>query len=98
MSPSQEAYDAELTAVAYSLLLLVQRGEEGQDFTLFTDSQAAMRRIADDAPGPGQEIAVEITKLAQRPTAQSNTITVRWAPVHRGVEGNEQATQGSGGK
>lgn len=52
-SPGHEAYDAELTAIANGPLLLVQRGGEGQNFTLFTDSQAAMRRIADDAPRPG---------------------------------------------
>ena len=38
MSPGHEAYDAELTAIAYDLLLLSRRGERGQGFTLFTDS------------------------------------------------------------
>lgn len=65
MSLSQEAYDAELTATAYGLLLLVQRQGEGPDFTLFTDSQAAMK-IADDALGPGQEIAMEVIRLSRR--------------------------------
>ena len=58
----------------------------GQDFALFTDSQAAMGRMAGDAPGPGQEIAVGAISLAQRLRAQGNTITLRWAPAHRGVE------------
>ena len=40
MYQGHEAYDAELTAIAYGLLL-TRRGEEGQDFTLFTDSQVA---------------------------------------------------------
>lgn len=59
MSIGHEAHDAELTAITYGLLLLSRRRERGQDFTLFTDSQAAMRRMANDAPGPGQEIVVE---------------------------------------
>ena len=96
MSPGHEAYDAGLTAVALGLRLLTQRGEEGQDFTLFTDSQAAMRRVASDAPGPGQEIAVEVLRFSRQLIAQGNTITIRWVPSHRGVEGNEQADQRAG--
>ena len=93
MSSGREAYDAELTAIAYGLLLLSRRGERGQDFTLSTDSQAAMRRMASDAPGPGQEMAIGVIGLAQRLVDQGNTITLRWAPAHRGVERNEQADQ-----
>ena len=37
MSPGQEAYDAEFTAIAYGLLLLDRKGEVGQDNTLPTD-------------------------------------------------------------
>ena len=88
--PGQEAYDAELAAIAYSLLLLlVQRGGEGQNFTLFTDSQAAMRTTP-----PGRDrryIAMEAIRLARRLEAQGNTIAVRCAPAHHGVDGNEQA-------
>lgn len=82
MSPGQEAYDAELTAIAYGLLLLVRREERRQGFSLFTDSQAAMKRIANDALGPGQEIAVEVIRLGQLLEAQGNTISVRWTPAH----------------
>lgn len=82
MSPGQEAYDAEIAAIAYGLFPLVQRGREGQSLALFADSQAAMRRIMDDASGPGQEIAVEVVGLARRLEAQGNTIKVRWAPAH----------------
>ena len=45
MSSGQEAYDTELTAIAYGLLLLTQRGEVGQGYTLFTDSQVVVRRV-----------------------------------------------------
>ena len=75
MSSGREAYDAELTAIAYGLLLLSRRGERGQDFTLLTDSQAAMRRMASDAPRPGQEIAIGAIGLAQRLIDQGNTVT-----------------------
>lgn len=47
----QEVYDAEFTAIAYGLLILARRGEVGHDFTLFTDSQAAVRRWRAMPPG-----------------------------------------------
>ena len=50
-------------------------------------------RIAGDAPGPGQEMAIRIIELAQRVIDQGNSITVRWTPAHREVEGNERAGQ-----
>ena len=52
-----------------------------------------MGRIVGDAPGPGQEMAIRIIELAQRVVDQGNSITVRWTPAHRGVEGNEMADQ-----
>ena len=58
---------------------------------IFTDSTAAMRRIANDAPGPSQEMAIHIIELARRIIDQGNTISVRWTPAHRGVDGNERA-------
>ena len=53
-----EAYDGELTAILYGLVVLHGRGQSGEDYSIFTDSVAAMRRIKGDAPGPGQEIAI----------------------------------------
>lgn len=77
MSPGHEAYDAEVTVIAKGLLLLVQQGSEGQGFTFFTDSQVAMIRVADDAPGPGQELATIAASLAEQLVAWGNTIDVR---------------------
>lgn len=51
MSTGLEAYDAELTAISYGLLLLARRGNSGRAFTVFTDSRAAMERVTSDAPG-----------------------------------------------
>ena len=66
------------------------------DYTLFTDSQAAMRRITGDAPGPEQEVAVQVVEVAQRMVARGCSVTIRWTPAHRGVEGNEQAGRRAG--
>ena len=49
-----------------------------------------MARASSEVPGPGQEMAVQIIELAQRIVDQGNSVTIRWAPAHRGVEGNER--------
>lgn len=51
MGPNHEAYGTELAVITRGLLLVQWRGE-GQNFTLFTDSQAAIR-LANDSPRPG---------------------------------------------
>ena len=91
MGGGHEAYDAELAALVHGLVHLHSIGGTGRAYTIFTDSRAAMSRVVGDAPGPGQEMAIRAIELAQRITSQGNSITVRWAPAHRGVEGNERA-------
>ena len=93
MGGGHEAYDAELAALAYGPVHLLGRRTTGRAYMIFTDSTTAMTRIASDAPGPGQEMAIRVIELAQRVVDQGNSITVRWASVHRGVEGNERVDQ-----
>ena len=88
-----EAYDAELAAVVYALVHFHARNERGQDYTIFTDSVAAMRRMRGDAPGPGQDMAIRAIEIAERLVQRENTVTIRWTPAHAGVEGNERADQ-----
>ena len=77
MGKGHEAYDEELTAILYGLVVLHERNQSGKDYTIFTDSVAAMRRLGGDAPGPGQEIAIRAIEIASRITRRGNTITVR---------------------
>ena len=88
----QEAYDAEVAAIVYGLQLH-GRDDRGRNYTIFTDSVAAMKRARGDAPGPGQEMAVRAIEIAERLVRQGNTVTIRWTPAHKGVEGNERADQ-----
>jgi hypothetical protein len=37
-----------------------------------------MERVTSDAPGPGQEIAIQVIDLTQRLVDQGNSVTVRW--------------------
>ena len=91
MGGGREAYDAELAAVVYALAHFHGRDRDGQDYTIFTDSTAAMRRMMGDAPGPGQDMAIRAIEIAERLVRRGNTITIRWTPAHVGIEGNERA-------
>lgn len=50
MGGGHEAYDAEVAAVLYALVHLHGRGQEGHDYTIFTDSVGAMRGMGGTHP------------------------------------------------
>jgi ribonuclease HI len=58
MGHNQEAYDAECAALARALEEVVKRRMVPARVTIFTDAQAAIRRIASEEPGPGQKYAI----------------------------------------
>ena len=63
--------------------------------TIFTDAQAAIRRIASEEPGPGQKYALQARKhIAVFWRARPDIITeIRWCPAYKGVAGNEKADE-----
>jgi len=68
---NRAAYDAECAAIARALETASPRQTTPETVTVFTDAQAAIRRIASEAPGPGQIYALQARKHI---------------PVHRTVE------------
>lgn len=88
----QDAFDAEFTAIPKGLQSLVERTERGVDYTVFTDSQAAMTCVGDDTPGPGQHLATQVIHTANHLNAARQTKrgiidfaphqAWRWAKVH----------------
>ena len=52
------AFDAELSALVRGVELCYLQASPGVEFRIFTDSQAAMRRIQDNRPGLGQWMAI----------------------------------------
>ena len=62
-------------------------------FNIFTDSQAAMLRLQDDRPGPGQQAASRGIRVAGEACRRGASIIVNWVPGHAGVPGNEVADQ-----
>ena len=91
MGKNKEVFDAEVFAVGQALQVLNRRGEEGREYTIFSDSQAALTRVQHDRTGPGQGLAIEAITTARAITDRGNKISLRWTPSHEGIEGNEVA-------
>ena len=91
---NQEAYDAECAALARALES-VTKGYVPERVTIFTDAQAAIRRMASDEPGPGQKYAVQARKhiAALRRARPDIIIEIRWCPAHKAIAGNETADE-----
>jgi len=95
MGSNQEAYDAECTALARALEEVWKRNMIPERVTIFTDAQAAIRRMASDEPGPGQQYALQARKhIAMLHRARPGiVIEIRWCLAHKGVVGNEKADE-----
>lgn len=83
----QKALDAETFAITGAIPPLLSRA----DSKVSTEPQATILGIQSNAPGPGQDTAIETISLAEKPYEQGNTMTVRWVPEHRGITGNKVA-------
>ena len=87
------AFDAELSALVRGVELCFLQAAPDVHFRIFTDSQAAMRRILDDRPGPGQQVAIGGIIGAMKTYQKGASISISWVPGHAGVVGNEIADQ-----
>ena len=88
---NKEVFDAEVYAILQAVKLLSERNEEGQAYTIFSDSQAAVARIQHSDCGPAQALVGAAIDWSHELRRRGSSITVRWTPVHLGVEGNEHA-------
>jgi ribonuclease HI len=95
MGYSQEAYDAECAALARALEEAAKRQTVPERVTIFTDAQAAIRRMVSEDPGPGQKYAIQARRhiATLRRARPDITIEIRWCPAHKGVPGNEKADE-----
>ena len=93
MGYNQEAFDAECSALARALEVAAKRRTGPKAVTIFTDSQAAMARIASEEPGPAQRYARQAREWRKelRKRDRNLRVELRWCPAHSGVAGNEEA-------
>jgi len=94
MGYNQEAYDAECAALVHALES-ASRNTTPERVTIFTDAQAAIRRMASEELGPGQQYALQARKhiATLRRARPGITIEIRWCPAHKGIAGNQTADE-----
>ena len=63
--------------------------------TIFTDAQAAIRRMASEEPGPGQQYAIQARKhiAAMHRARPGVTFEIQWCPAHKGIVGNGKVNE-----
>jgi ribonuclease HI len=93
MGYKREAYDDECAALTRALESASRRQTTPERVTIFTDAQAAIRRMTSEKPGRGQQYALQERKhiAALRRARPGITIEIRWCPAHKGIAGNERA-------
>ena len=85
-------FDAKVQALVRAIEICTLDASEGVSFRIFTDSEAAMKRIQNDSPGPGQALARRGISVARAGIySRGATVSIQWIPGHRGVTGNELA-------
>ena len=92
LGAQSSAFGAELAALVRAIEICALDACGGRDFRIFTGSQAAMRRLQSDQPGPGQSMARRGIQIARQGIyGRGAKVRVMWVPGHRGVPGNELA-------
>jgi len=95
MGYNQEAYDAECATLARALESASRRNTVPERVTIFTDAQAAIKRMASDGPGPGRQYAIQARKhiAVLRRARPVIIIEIQWCLAHKGITGNEKADE-----
>jgi len=91
----EEVFDAEMYAMSEAMKIADEKAEKEKftRVTVFTDSQATLRRIQSDEQGPGQVLALRTMNWTDAIARKDIQVEYRWVPAHKGIEGNEEADQ-----
>lgn len=73
-------FDAELCALYRALETFDDRNGHDRRYTIFSDSAAALGRIASGRLGPEQRLAVAPIELRNRLMSRGNSVAIRWTP------------------
>jgi ribonuclease HI len=93
LGSNMEVFDAEMFAVKQAMQLASERITfQTEDIWIFSDSQAAIKRIARSGMGAGQAYVKGIQELAE--SIDTNiTIHIHWVPGHMNIYGNDRADE-----
>jgi len=72
-----------------------RRNTTPERVTIFSNAQAAIKRMASDEPGPGQQYELQARKhiVTLRKARPGITIEIRWCSAHKGIAGNEKVDE-----
>jgi ribonuclease HI len=98
MGRNKEFFDAEIYAIWVGLKAANDRAEREENdgpraVTIFTDAQAALKRIRNEASGPGQWLVRRILHTERQLRQAQWTTEFRWVSGHKGIEGHQEAHQ-----
>jgi hypothetical protein len=81
MGYNQEAYDAKYAALSTAREVAARWQTTPERVTIFTDAQAAIRRMASEDPGPGQMYALQARKYITTQRRAGPDIIIEIRPV-----------------
>ena len=82
LGKNKEVFDAEVFAILQAVKTFNAKGDEKQNYTVFSDSQAAIFRVRHDDCGPAQALARAVVDFSYELQQRGNSITIRWTPSH----------------
>ena len=88
---NKEVFDAERYAILRATGVLLRLQESGEKYIVFSNSTAVIERVRTDRPGPGQVLVMAVIQFEEVMRERGCTLTIRWAPAHKGAGGNETA-------
>jgi len=87
LGTNKEVFDAELYAIYRAVMRFGKRREHDQEYTIFVDSQVAIKRCFPGHQGPGKELAMAIIRWSESVARRGGQAAAAVDPRSRGNRG-----------